>query len=161
MLPPLARSIPTSERERRRQAADAAPLNASSIWTLTHAHLTGVLAQQLPFREDTIKRVELALLPDEDEEDYGLHRIDPGKKRWENLYVAVDASLNHRVADHMVAGSGIAPWGEIDYMTALDALAESVELSLSACARRYGTVTLPDSAQGWRFHPVLGFARQR
>lgn len=161
MLPPPARPTPTSERERRRQAADAPPLNASSIWTLPHAHLTGVLAQQLPFREDTIKRVELALLPDEDEEDYALHRIDPGKKRGKNLYVAVDDSLNHRIADRLVAGEGIAPWGEADYMTTLTALADSMELSLSNCARRYGTVTLPDNAQGWRFHPALGFARQR
>ena len=161
MLPPPARPTPTSERERRRQAADAPPLNASSIWTLPHAHLTGVLAQQLPFREDTIKRVALALLPDDDEEDYALHRIDPGKKRWESFYVAVDESLNHRIPNHLVAGDGIAPWGETNYMTALTALAESMALSLSACARRYGTVTLPDNAQGWRFHPALGFARQR
>lgn len=160
MLPPPAHPTPTSERERRRQAADAPPLNASSIWTLPHAHLTGVLAQQLPFREDSIKRVELALLPDDDEEDYALHRIDPGKKRGENLYVTVDDSLNHRIADRLVAGEGIAPWGEVDYMTTLTALADSMELNLSNCARRYGTVTLPDNAQGWRFHPALGFARQ-
>ncbi len=160
MLPPAPHPAAASERERRRQAADAAPLNASSIWTLPQAHLTGVLAQQLPFREDIIKRIELALLPDEDEEDYGLHRIDPGKKRWETLYVAVEASLNHRIPDHLVVGSGIAPWGETDYMNALTTLAESMELSLPTCARRYGTVTLPDNEQGWRFHPALGFARQ-
>jgi CRISPR-associated endonuclease/helicase Cas3 len=161
MLPPAARPAPTSERERRRQAADSAPLNASSIWTLPLAHLTGVLAQQLPFREDNLKRVALALLPDDEEEDYVLNRIDPGKKRWETLYVPEDASRNHRIADHLVAGNGIAPWGETDYMTALTALADSMQLSLSTCARRYGTVTLPDSTQGWRFHPALGFSRQR
>ena len=120
-----------------------------------------MLAQQQPFREDTIKRVELALLPDEDEENYKLHRIDPGQRRGEAIYVPVDGSLNHRVPDDHLRGSGITPWGETDYMEALTALAESLDMALPDCARRYGSVTLPDSEQGWRFHPALGFTRNR
>ncbi|MDE1894759.1 MAG: type I-F CRISPR-associated helicase Cas3 [Xanthomonadaceae bacterium] len=161
MLPSAETATPMSERERRRQQAHAAPLNASSIWMLPQAHLTGVLAQQLPFREDATPRVELVLLPDEDEENYALHRIDPGKRRWESIYVRVDASLNQRVPDAQVQGPGIAPWGETDYMAALGALSESLDMDLRDCARRYGTVTLPDSQQGWRFHPALGFSRSR
>lgn len=161
MLPSAVQQAPMSEREQRRQRANAAPLNASSIWTLPQAHLTGVLAQQQPFREDTIKRVELVLLPDEDEENYKLYRIDPGQRRWEAIYVPVDGSLNHRVPDDHLRGSGITPWGETDYMEALTALAESLDMGLPDCARRYGTVTLPDSEQGWWFHPALGFTRNR
>jgi CRISPR-associated endonuclease/helicase Cas3 len=128
---------------------------------MPHAHLTGVLAQQLPFREDTIKRVDLVLLPNDDEDDYELQRIDPGKKRWESIYVAVDKSLNYRIPDQQVSGHGIAPWGETAYLTTLTTLAESLGMELRACATRYGTVTLPDSDQGWRFHPALGFTRQK
>jgi CRISPR-associated endonuclease/helicase Cas3 len=161
MLPMAQQPKPSSERERRRQQAQAAPLNASSIWTMPHAHLTGVLAQQLPFREDTIKHVDLVLLPNDEEDDYELQRIDPGKKRWESIYVAVDTSLNHRISDQQASGPGIAPWGETDYLTTLTTLAESLGLELRACAMRYGTVTLPDNDQGWRFHPALGFTRQK
>jgi len=55
----------------------------------------------------------------------------------------------------------MTPWGVTDYMEELVALAEERDMSLEACAERYGTVTLPENQQGWRFHTALGFTRHR
>lgn len=136
-------------------------LNASSHWTRSQVWLTAVLPQQQPFRFDPIARVEVVLLPDEDAESYALYRIDPGKRKWESIHVRIEDSQNHRVPDEQVGGIRISPWGDNDYLLALTKQAEAMELSPTACAKRYGTVTLPDSTQGWRFHPVLGFTRRK
>jgi len=40
-------------------------------------------------------------------------------------------------------------------------LAQELDMSLEDCAQRFGTVSLPESERGWRFHPVLGFAKRR
>ena len=85
--------------------------------------------------------------------------LDDG--RGKTSFVVVDQSLNHRVADSDVAGVGIEAWGATDYMQALAELAFEMNLSLTECARRYGTVTLPKNDNGWRFHPALGFAKWR
>ncbi len=136
-------------------------INATSHWTRPGVSLTAVLPQQQPFRFDPMPRVDVVLLPDEDEENYALHRIDPGKRRWDSIYVPIEEGRNHRMLDEQVRGTRIEPWGEIDYMRALAEQAEAMDLSLLACAERYGTVTLPDNSQGWRFHPALGFTRAR
>lgn len=136
-------------------------LNATSHWTRPQVWLTAVLPQQQAFRHDPIARVEVVLLPDEDAEDYALHRIDPGKRKWEAIHVRIEDGQNHRIPDEQVHGTRISPWGEADYLQALTTQAEAMELSPAACARRYGTVTLPDNTQGWRFHPALGFTRKK
>ena len=41
------------------------------------------------------------------------------------------------------------------------ALAQDKGLSLSACAARYATASLPDRQQGGRFHEWLGFTAGR
>ena len=51
----------------------------------------------------------------------------------------------------------ISPWGVNDYMAELDQLATDRDMSIGDCARRYGTLTLRENDNGWRFHPVLGF----
>jgi len=51
----------------------------------------------------------------------------------------------------------IAPWGVSDYLAELEKLATELDTDLATCARRYGTLTLRDSENGWRFHPALGF----
>lgn len=150
-----------TEYEKRKGKRAVAPLNATTHWTHPGVWLTAVLPQQQPFRHDPIPRVEVALLPDEDGEDYRLHRVDPGKRRWEKRYVEIDEGLNHRIPDARVRGTRIGAWGQTDYMTELAELAEALDMSLAQCAERYGTVTLPDSTQGWRFHPALGFTRNK
>jgi hypothetical protein len=52
----------------------------------------------------------------EDEDDYALHRIDPGKKKWESIYVQIENSQNHRIPDSQVRGACMEPWGEADYL---------------------------------------------
>ncbi|SHI07143.1 type I-F CRISPR-associated helicase Cas3f [Pollutimonas bauzanensis] len=159
MLPPPVSTAVLSERDiRAGKKQQSAPLNASSIWTIALAHLTAVLPQQQPFRRDDIPRVDIVLLPDEDGEDYLLNRIQEDR---ESLYIAVDASLNHRVDGSAFTGQRIGPWCNADYMAELIALAESRDMALEDCAKRFGTVSLPASEQGWRFHPWLGFAKQR
>jgi len=75
--------------------------------------------------------------------------------------VEVETSKHHRIPDTALASSTITPWGETDYLEALASLADDVGQELESCARRFGTVTLPESDQGWRFHPALGFVKQR
>lgn len=153
----------TPRQLRAMQQPLAPALSANTWWKMPRVMLTAVLPQQQPFREDNQKRVELVLLPDPDkgEEDYLLSRIDPGKRRYESVYVPVETSLNHRISDGELNGPRIQAWGESDYMEALAALAGELDMSLSDCARRFGTVSLPESTNGWRFHPVLGFAKCR
>ena len=70
-------------------------------------------------------------------------------------------SLLNCLRDDSVHGTGIQAWGETDYMDALRELAAARDMGLPECARRFGTVTLPDHEAGWRFHPALGFAKRR
>jgi CRISPR-associated endonuclease/helicase Cas3 len=32
-------------------------------------------------------------------------------------------------------------------------------MALDTCALRFGTVSVPENENGWRFHPVLGFTK--
>jgi CRISPR-associated endonuclease/helicase Cas3 len=161
MLPLAASSVPLTARQLRSGLKPKVALNSASHWNTPQVWLTAVLPQQQRFRDDPMATVDVALLPTEDEDDYALHRIDPGKRKWESLYVQIENSQNHRIPDSQVQGARIEPWGKTDYLEALSALAESLEMSLLACAQRYGTVSLPDSEQGWRFHPALGFTKER
>lgn len=161
MLPQATSSAPLTARQLRSGHKPKTTLNAASHWNAPQVWLTAFLPQQQRFRDDPTATVDVALLPTEDEDDYALHRIDPGKRKWEAIYVQIENSQNHRVADSQVRGEGVEPWGEADYLEALNTLAESLEMSLLACAQRFGTVSLPDSEQGWRFHPALGFTKER
>lgn len=163
MLTEASSAALTPRQLRAIQQPPAPPLSANTWWKMPRAMLTAVLPQQQPFREDNQKRVELVLLPDpaKDEEDYLLSRIDPGKRRYESVYVPIEASQNHRISDSELSGPRIQAWGESDYMEALVALAGELDMSLDDCARRFGTVSLPDSTNGWRFHPVLGFTKKK
>ena len=140
-------------------------LNAASWWNMAPADalLTAVLPQQQPFRYDTIPRVDLELRPNDDGDDYVLVQLLQKKtgRYSESVFVEVDKSLNKRVPDESVQGEHITAWGQTNYMQALTELANELDLSLEACARRFGTVTLPESTNGWLFHPALGFTKAR
>ncbi len=100
-------------------------------------------------------------MPDESGEGWELHQIHDGQRRGEALYVKVEDSLLRRIDPLGEAGPRIRPWGETDYLEALVALADDMELPLEETARRFGTVTLPESTHGWSFHPVVGFSKRR
>lgn len=137
-------------------------LNSASWWSLPPADalLTGVLPQQQPFRRDEgLEKVDLVLLPDEDATDYQLHQyLESPEAKVPTVKVE---NKNNRLPDGAVRGLRIQPWGETDYMQALSDLAAELGKPLSYCAERFGTVTLRNHEQGWRFHPALGFAKGR
>lgn len=157
-LQPEAGAKPLSDRELRSGKKPSIVFNACTHWRAPNVWLTGILPQQQPFRYDPIPDVDLVLLPNDDEDDDVLHEIAPGKRKWETLYVPVDGK-RHRLSDDVLCGARMSPWGEASYLPALQRLAEDKGMSLRRCAERFGTVTLPDAAQGWRFHPLLGFTR--
>ncbi len=148
---PQAEGAPASPQ----RAAPRRGLNAASAWQFPQAALTGMLPQQQPFRDDPHPSVQLAFLPDEDEERLVLHRVDdrPGRHGGK-LYVEVDRSQRHDV--ELQIGPRISPWGQHDLMTLLIEQAEDLDLSLRRCAEKMATAEVLKSDQGWRFHPWLG-----
>ena len=140
-------------------------LNAASWWHLAPADalLTAVLPQQQPFRFDPVQRVDLELRPNAEGEDYALIQLmaKKGGRRGETVFVEIEASQNQRVPDAKVQGDHISAWGQTDYMEALAALAIELDVPLDACARRFGTLSLPKNDNGWRFHPALGFTKAK
>ena len=161
-----ATALPGVRQRKSALAGSSTPiLNATSWWQLPPADalLTAVLPQQQPFRLDTLKRVDLELRPNDDEDDYELVLLmdKPNGRRGEKLGVKVETSQHHRIADQDVQGQGISAWGQTDYWDALTELATELAMPLADCARRFGTVTLPENANGWRFHPALGFTKYK
>ena len=168
MLPATLTVTPPNPGRRQRSAAPAAAsatLNAASWWHMAPADalLTAVLQQQTPFRLDPTPRVDLLLRPNEEVDAYELVQLmdKPHGMRGETVFMVVDKSMNHPISEAAVEGPGIAPWGQTDYLQALSELADELEMSLSDCALRFGTVTLATNTNGWRFHPTLGFTRWR
>ncbi|WP_310569538.1 type I-F CRISPR-associated helicase Cas3f [Gemmatimonas sp.] len=138
-------------------------LNATTWWNQAprDALLTAVLPQQQRFRKEQPPFDEtLVLLPDDDDRAI-LHEVKNGDQRGERNYVRVDVSRCTHVPDSSVHGPRIAPWGATDYMGALRDLATALDMPLGRCAERFGTVTVRPSENGWRYHPALGFSRQR
>jgi CRISPR-associated endonuclease/helicase Cas3 len=162
MLP--APPAPTT-RSTRRGAAPAFRLErdyAPAAWEYPQAALAGVLPQQQPFRHDEQPGTTLAWLPDEDEDEDDLlpHRVEdsPSSRRGEKLYVPA-TELLHKVA--LDIAPGISCWGEFDLSSLVREQAEAQDLPLDLAARRFTTVEVPRNDQGWRWHPWLGFTRQR
>ncbi len=138
---------------------DATPvLRAASLHWASPAcfWLTGLLPQFQRFRYDPLPRVDVVFLPDEEEEGLQLHRVVDGQRRGDKLHVLVQDSLLPREPLDPRKGS-VTAWGQADLMQELLALAEGKGLALDACAGKYATASLPDKAQGWRWHGVLGF----
>lgn len=160
-LRPQTGEAELSDYQRRKGARPVPPINATTHWLRLGVSLTAVLSQQQPFRYDPKPKVDVVLLPSEGGEDYALHRVAPAEARYRNLYVKIEDGLNHRIDDVQVTGTRVTSWGVTDYITELAALAGERDMTLEACAERYGTVTLPENPQGWRFHPALGFTRNR
>ncbi len=144
-----------TDRERRSGVSNTPPLGAYTWWTQPLSMLSGLLQKEQPFRKETLRRVDLVLLPKEEDDDYELaYRLDP--KNYKSEYIKVDNSKNYRINIDLHT-SNIEPWNDFDYITLLSNLAEQRDLSLSTCAKRFGTISLPESTYGWRSHPILGF----
>lgn len=124
------------------------------LWWTTAAHLSGELQRRQPFRHDPLGRQRFGLLLDEDDE-IGFYRFEPDGRR------TPVANLLHSI--QLEPGAGITPWGEPSYLEALNSLAEALQLEASDCARRFGTIDLPEKGaeQGWLYNATLGFSRFR
>lgn len=145
-------------------AAPARPLNASTWWHQApqDALLTAVLQREQAFREEpSPPDVTLALLPDEDCEVTLLHRVMDSPRHGQTLYVSVDRAECQHLTDEMVTGARMGIWGVSDFLHVLTDLAAALDLPLATCAKRFGTVSVPDHPNGWRYHPALGFSKRR
>ncbi|MHB1059212.1 MAG: type I-F CRISPR-associated helicase Cas3f [Rhodanobacter sp.] len=151
-------------RSTRRSAAPAARLErdyAPAAWEHPQAALAGVLPQQQSFRHDEQPGTTLAWLPDEDEDDKLVpNRVEDvhNGKRGEKLYVRADELL-HEVT--LEAAAGISCWGTFDLSSLVSEQADAQDLPLDLAARRFTTVEVPQSDQGWRWHRWLGFTKRR
>lgn len=134
-------------------------INASTHWNGPQMWLSGVLPQTQRFRDDPMPRVEVVMLPDDDEEALRLHRVTDGDRRGESAYAVISSQCS-TLPDSAVNGPGIAPWGQDDLLTLLAELAEQRGESLRECAESFTTASLPRSERGWQFHPVLGFNKE-
>lgn len=141
-------------RQELREALE--PDHAPPMWEYPQASLVGVLPQQQPFRNDSISRETLVFLPDEDEEELILHRIDKqASQRQERLYVQEKTRCQEI---RIELGPRISPWGQYELMQLLSEHAEDLDLSLRETAEKSTVVEVPHSEQGWRYHPWLGFS---
>ena len=150
---PVARDATLHWREVP-SAADSG-LKRQGIW------LTGLLPQFQRFRYDPLPRVDVAFLPDDDAEVLILHRVDDGAGPREKLYVPVQVLVS-QVPESELRGERITPWMQPDLLAALQQWAEHHDLPLRRSAEKVATASLPkpEPAQGWRFHPWLGFNKE-
>lgn len=158
MLPQQKRV--SSQGTRRRDATPSIELNAATWWTQAprSALLTYALPQHLPFRKSTGPEVDVVMMPPDNDEVPVLHTII-SRKGERDLYVNESVARQHNIV--LPNNAAISPWGVPDYEEALERLARDRDLSLQACAKLFGTVSLPEDANGWRYHPALGFAKSR
>ena len=91
-----------------------------------------------------------------------LHRVDDGTGPREKLFVPVQESLVRLVPESAVQGARIAPWMQLDLPAALQQWAQHHDQPLRRSAEHVATASLPKPklAQGWRFHPWLGFDKE-
>ena len=135
------------------------PSHAASLhWCHpSHLWLTGVLPQFQCFRYDKIPRDDVVLLPDEDDEQLLLHRVEGGPERGEKRYSCVHGNLYNAVPESRLASPSVSVWPEVNLLDELGALAETQGQSLRECTQRYATASLPRNDNGWWFHEALGF----
>lgn len=139
-----------------------APVRSASLhWSHPgQLWLTGLLPQCQRFRYDPLRRDDVALLPDEDDETLLLHRVQDGERRGGKLYVQVNQSLCHPLAADELTSPSISPWPQVSLLDELTALAQAQGLSLRTCAERYATASLPECRDGWRWDERLGFTKK-
>lgn len=135
---------------------------AAPSWQFPQATLLGVLPQQQPFREDTLRSITLVFLPDDEEETLVAHRVEEQlDKAGQDPHVP--ATLK---PIELEPPTGLVPWGGMDLPQLLERvreLAEAEELPLREAARRFTAVEVPKNVTllAWLWHPWLGLTPQR
>ncbi|MDR3213031.1 MAG: type I-F CRISPR-associated helicase Cas3f [Azoarcus sp.] len=152
---------PSETPVRRGVKPETTGLNAACAWQYPQAALTWALPQHQPFRADSaLRETALLFLPDEDDESrLILHRIEATRPGQANAYTKLQDAYLASIDLRGLLGPNIAPWGENDLPALLEEQAQARGLSLRACAQRFTTVNVIESERGWRYHPVLGFAK--
>jgi CRISPR-associated endonuclease/helicase Cas3 len=109
-----------------------------------------------------MKTTTLAWLPSEDEEEASLspHRVEDlrGGKRGEKLYVPAKELL-HELS--LNVAQSISRWGEFVLPALVREQAEAQGRPLERVAEKFTTVEVPESTQGWLWHPWLGYIKKR
>ena len=146
-----------SSRELRAGVKPVASIGAYSWWRQPGSMLSGTLQREQQFRKQTRPEVEVTLMPDEEGEGWILQEIR--NERGQLTYIPLEKRLTR--IDLHCSGS-IQSWGHVEYLGALVELAEQMDMGLEACAKKFGTVTLPTNLDQecpvyWSFHPILGF----
>ncbi len=132
---------------------------ASLFWsTGADGWCTGVLPQFQRFRDDPLGKVDMVMLPDDDEEALVLHRIQKGAMKWQSLYVREEASRLHRI-QRLGENGAVLPWLAVDLLAEVLSYAKEIDVSLRQAAERVATVSLPKQDESWSFHELLGFSR--
>ena len=139
-------------RELRAGMKPVISIGAYSWWRQQRSMLCGILQRAQPFRRQLRQEVDLVLMPDEDGDKWLLQEVR--EERGQRSYLAQDTLLT-RI--ELGCSGTIQPWGHVEYMETLTELAEEMDMELEICAKKFGTITLPESTQGWSFHPALGF----
>lgn len=122
--------------------------------------LTGLMPQCQRFRDDPQPRVDVALLPNEDEDALLLHRVQDKAERGQKLFVPVHETECHPVPDSLLASDHVSPWPAVSLMDELVELAQSRDQSIDECGKRFATASLPVSRNGWRWHQRVGFNKK-
>lgn len=155
-------TVPTASSSRRSNGGQKPSFETPACWQHPQAALTGVLPQQQPFREDTMKTTTLAWLPvgDEDEDKLEPHRVEDvhGAKRGARLYVPVGGDLLHALSFDVAPC--VSHWGEFDLLAAVNEQTEAQDMPLRRAAEKFTTVEVPESTQGWLWHPWLGYVKK-
>ena len=154
-----------------RTERDAPLLNAATFWNLSpqDATLTATLPRRQPFRydkSDPRKEVEFRLMPNEDGDAIVLERmveVRTGKGLKNEVWVNACSNWEQLPEKHIQA-KHISPWCDTDYLQSLSDLAEQLGMSLQDCAKKFGGITLRESADlnvvtRWQFHQALGFTK--
>ncbi|WP_334157468.1 type I-F CRISPR-associated helicase Cas3f [Oryzomicrobium sp.] len=127
-------------------------------WWNTPAHLSGALQRQQPFRRQIQQHCCFALLPDEDDAQVGFWQLHKPPA----MEPSPESSRLRQLDEGLAQGPGIASWAVPAYLPALLDLADAMGLEPLDCARRFGTLDLPEGEEApqlWRYHPMLGVSR--
>jgi CRISPR-associated endonuclease/helicase Cas3 len=122
-----------------------------TLWWDTHAPLSGELQRHRPFRHDPQGRKRYLFCYDEENEEVIFSSVERDGTLLAAKNLLDDVALPPW-------GSGVSLWGEFDYIAQVNALAERLNMTMERCARRFGSIELPEKNvdQGWYYHPALG-----
>lgn len=126
-------------------------------WWRSAAHLSGELQREQRFRHDPQGRVAYALQFDADSESVIFVRIEHDGQ------VTPSGNLLHAVDLAEQLAPSVDLWGGSNYHQQVAELASELNVEPDECARRYGTLELPErgAEQGWDYQPSLGFRRHK